>query len=52
MNGSKNGGDGFLRIVSVDTAAGTVSVQSYSPYTNTYKTEPDHQFTVKGLKFR
>lgn len=52
VNGSKNGGDGFLRIVSVDTAAGTVSVQSYSPYTNTYKTEPDHQFTVKGLKFR
>ena len=50
--GSKNGGDGFLRIVQVDTAKGTISVKSYSPYTDTYKTEPDQQFTVEGLSFR
>lgn len=49
--GCVNGGNGFLRIVDVDVAQGKVSVRSYSPYTDTYRTEPDQQFVVEGLDF-
>ena len=50
--GSVNGGNGFLRILDIDTERGKVAVRSYSPYAGTFRTEPDHQFVVEGLDFK
>lgn len=50
--GSVNGGNGFLRILDIDAKNGRVVVRSYSPYTDTFRTEPDHQFVVEGLDFK
>ena len=47
--GSENGGNGYLRILDVDACGGRVSVRSYSPYLDTFLTEPDQQFVVEGL---
>jgi hypothetical protein len=41
-----NGGDGYLRILTFHPALNTVNVQTYSPYLNSYKTDPTNQFTV------
>lgn len=38
------GGEGFLRIVRCFPESGNVTVESYSPWINQYKTAPDHQF--------
>jgi len=50
--GSVNGGNGFLRILDIDAKNGRVVVRSYSPYTDTFRTEPDHQFVVEGLDYK
>jgi hypothetical protein len=42
--GSENGGNGFLRILNIDPAAGKISVKSYSPHLKQFKTEKDQQF--------
>lgn len=47
--GSENGGNGYLRILDVDTRKDCVSVRSYSPYLDTDRTEPDQQFVIKGI---
>lgn len=49
--GSTKGGNGFLRIVTIDTQKKTISVQSYSPYTKEFKTEPDQQFIYENVAF-
>ena len=49
VRGSENGGNGFLRIVEVNMKTNVVSVKTYSPYTNTFKTEPDQQFIIENL---
>lgn len=41
-----NGGNGWLRIVTVHPSSNTISVQTYSPFLNAYKTDSDNQFTV------
>lgn len=41
-----NGGDGWLRILTFHYATDTIQVQTYSPYLNSYKTDPANQFTV------
>jgi hypothetical protein len=43
------GGYGWLRLVSFDLERDSVSVQTYSPYLNGYKTDPDNQFTYPNL---
>ena len=48
----ENGGNGFLRIVTVNPTKKTVSVKSYSPYINEYKTDIEHQFSFKEVDFR
>lgn len=50
--GSVNGGNGFLRILDIDAKNGRVVVRSYSPYTDTFRAEPDHQFVVEGLDYK
>lgn len=51
VEGSEKGGNGFLRIVTVDPKQGKISVRSYSPYIDQYKTDPDHQFSFDNVKF-
>jgi hypothetical protein len=45
------GGNGYLRILTLNPKAHTVAVQTYSPYTNQYKTAKDHQFIFNDVKF-
>jgi hypothetical protein len=39
-----NGGNGYLRIVTIDPTAKTVSVKTYSPYLNQYLTDSENQY--------
>ncbi len=41
-----NGGNGWLRIVTFHPSSNTISVQTFSPYLNSYRTDADNQFTV------
>ncbi|HEY0565592.1 MAG TPA: carboxypeptidase regulatory-like domain-containing protein, partial [Terriglobales bacterium] len=41
-----NGGNAYLRILTVDPAANSISVQTYSPYLNRYLTDAANQFTL------
>jgi hypothetical protein len=41
-----NGGDGWLRIITFHPAANTISVQTFSPFLNKFKTDDRNQFTV------
>ncbi len=41
-----NGGDGWLRVVTFHPSSNTISVQTYSPFLNAYKTDSANQFTV------
>jgi hypothetical protein len=45
-----NGGNGYFRIMRFSPANNSIQVQSYSPYTNLYLTDPANQFTVKWHK--
>jgi hypothetical protein len=46
-----NGGDGWLRLLEIDTTAGEVRVQTYSPTLNQYERDADSEFTL-GCDFR
>lgn len=48
---SINGGNGFLRILTIDPGKGRISVRTYSPYIDEYKTEPSQQFEFEEVKF-
>lgn len=49
--GAENGGNGFLRIITIDKSSASASVRTYSPFTNQHKTELDQEFILNGLKF-
>jgi len=49
VDGSVNGGNGFLRIIDVYPEAGRISVRTYSPFIDEFKTEPAHQFVFEGV---
>ncbi len=51
VQGSQNGGNGFLRILSIDTKKKTISVKTYSPVTDTYKREADQEFIFENVDF-
>lgn len=44
VEGAVKGGNGFLRILTIDPVKKTIDVKTYSPYTGQYKTEGDQQF--------
>jgi hypothetical protein len=46
------GGNGFLRIIRIDTKQGNISVKTYSPYINEYNKDPEHQFVVENVNFK
>ena len=43
---SPNGGDGWLRIITFHPSSNTISVQTYSPFLNQFKTDSTNQFTL------
>lgn len=47
--GTENGGNGYLRIIDIDSAGKVMSVRSYSPFLNEFKTEEDQQFSFEGV---
>ncbi len=51
VKGTVKGGNGFLRILSIDTKAKVVSVKTFSPYINQFKTDGDNQFVFEDVKF-
>lgn len=51
VEGTEKGGNGFLRILQVDTKKSTISVKSYSPYVDKYKTDTSQQFIFENVKF-
>ena len=42
------GGQGFLRLVQLNPTQGTIAVQTYSPYLNTYLTDDQNQFEYQA----
>ncbi len=46
-----NGGNGYMRLVEFDTAAEQISVKTYSPYLDQYKTSSQHQFVLNYKKW-
>lgn len=51
VEGTVKGGNGFLREITIDPQDSTISVKTYSPYINEYKSDASQQFTYKGVKF-
>ncbi len=49
--GSVNGGNGFLRLVTIDRKNKQISVKTYSPYINEFKKEADQQFVFEDVEF-
>jgi hypothetical protein len=47
----EKGNSGYLRIIKVDSANEIISVKTYSPWLDQYKTEPEHQFTFENVEF-
>ncbi|NMH61495.1 metallophosphoesterase [Alteromonas ponticola] len=45
VKGVERGDSGYLRIIKVDKAANTISVKTFSPWLNKYKTDPEHEFS-------
>lgn len=49
--GVEKGDSGFLRIIKVDKTLKTITVKTYSPWLDTYRTEPEHEFVFEYVKF-
>lgn len=50
-DGSINGGNGYLRIVTIDTKENQIRVRTYSPVTKQYKNVPLHEFVFNNVVF-
>jgi len=46
------GGRGKLRLMRVDTEAGSISVSTHSPYFDVWETDAAHDFVIEGLDLR
>ena len=51
VKGAVDGGNGYLRILTIDPQAGTIGAKTWSPVTGEYKTEPDQEFEYKNVAF-
>lgn len=52
VEGSKNGGNGFLRIIKVNPENKNIEVKTYSPWLEAYKTEKEHNFTFENIQLK
>ncbi len=49
VKGVEKGDSGYLRIIKVDKKTKTISVKTYSPWLDAYKTEPEHEFIFESV---
>jgi len=49
VTGSVRGGNGFLRVLDIDTRRKSLTVSTYSPFVNQYKESPAHRFVIKNI---
>lgn len=49
VEGSVKGGNGYLRILNIDPRGKRISVKTYSPYLDEYKSDADHQFVLEDV---
>jgi hypothetical protein len=52
VKGSVNGGNGFLRILTLDHKTHTLTVKTYSPYIDEYKMEEEQSFVIRDVVVR
>lgn len=51
VEGTEMGGNGFMRILTIDTDKKTIDVKTYSPYTDKYDTRSHQQFSFENVTF-
>ena len=51
VKSSIKGGNGFLRILDLNFKKKTLSVKTFSPYTNEYKLEKEQNFDFNKVNF-
>ncbi|RDC55072.1 metallophosphatase [Pedobacter chinensis] len=51
VEGSVNGGNGFLRIIDMDFKKKTATIKTYSPYLKIFKEEKEHSFIFNDVNF-
>jgi len=51
VEGSENGGNGFLRIIEIHPKKHTISVKTYSPYLDSYNRDTHQEFTFEHVEF-
>jgi hypothetical protein len=49
VKGVEKGYSGYLRIIKVDKKEKTISVKTYSPWLDKFRTEPEHEFIFSGV---
>lgn len=49
VEGSENGGNGFLRIIKVDPQNQQIHVKTYSPWLDEFKEEKEHDFSFENV---
>ncbi len=52
VEGSENGGNGFLRIIKVNPKENRIEVKTYSPWLNEFMDEKEHNFTFENVQFK
>ncbi|MCK9506917.1 MAG: metallophosphoesterase [Pigmentiphaga sp.] len=50
VTGTINGGNGFLRLIDIDTKNNKINVQTYSTLINSYKTETNQKFSFENVE--
>ena len=51
VKGMVHGGNGFLRILTIDVKAKTIDVKTYSPFIDQYNTDENQQFVFENVEF-
>lgn len=51
VDGTEAERNGMLKIVDLDTSNKTLSVETYSPYSDTYRTESDQKFVYTNVQY-
>lgn len=52
VRGSVNGGNGFMRIFTLNTSKSTIHIKTWSPYLREYKTGAEHEFEFTAVPFK
>lgn len=52
VEGSENGGNGFLRIIKVNPKENRIEVKTYSPWLNEFMDEKEHNFTFDNVQLK